>query len=61
MTIPNSERAGKALDLFNAALRRYVRRDMESVHNDRWLELAHEGFRDERTAAARNSARMEMV
>jgi predicted AAA+ superfamily ATPase len=50
MAISNSERIGKALEIFNRALRPYVRREMEAVHNDRWLDMARQGMRDDRAA-----------
>ena len=50
MAISNSERIGKALEVFNRALRPYIQREMESVHNDQWLSLARQGMRDDRAA-----------
>lgn len=52
MAISNSERIGKALEIFNRAVRPYVRREMESVHKDRWLDMARQGIRDERAVPA---------
>jgi hypothetical protein len=52
MAISNSERIGKALETFNQAMRPYVRREMEAVHKTQWLQMARQGIRDERAAAA---------
>ena len=48
MAIRKSERVVMALDSFNGALRPYVRREMESVHKGRWLDMARQGIRDDR-------------
>ena len=52
MAISNSERIGKALEIFNRALRPYIQREMESVHKDRWLDIARQGIRDDRAVPA---------
>ncbi|MHB1167663.1 MAG: Swt1 family HEPN domain-containing protein, partial [Longimicrobiales bacterium] len=52
MAISNSERVGKALQLFNGAMRPYIRRELESNFKAEWLEMARQGIRDDRAASA---------
>src|SRR5690625_132598 len=48
----NRGRVGRALDLFNEAFRPYIRRELESVHKDDWLDTARQGLRDDRAVPA---------
>ncbi len=51
MSISNSERIGKTLELLNQALRPYIEREMQSVHKDQWRHMALQGMRENRTQA----------
>lgn len=48
MSISNRDRVGKALELLNTGLRPFMEREMKAAFQDRWLETARQGLRDDR-------------
>ena len=48
MAPTNRERVGRALELLQAGLHPWVKREMEAVHEDRWGHMARQAIRDPR-------------